>query len=64
MAYHHDSSDSQRFEELTPRQIVARLDEYIVGQEAAKRAIAVPSATACAGCASPASYATRSSPRT
>ena len=41
MAYHHDSSDSQRFEELTPRQIVARLDEYIVGQDAAKRAIAV-----------------------
>jgi len=29
------------FEDLTPRQIVARLDEYIVGQDDAKRAIAV-----------------------
>lgn len=28
-------------EELTPRQIVARLDEYIVGQDDAKRAVAV-----------------------
>jgi len=27
--------------ELTPRQIVARLDEYIIGQEAAKKALAV-----------------------
>ena len=30
-----------RFEDLTPREIVARLSEYIVGQEDAKRAIAV-----------------------
>jgi ATP-dependent HslUV protease ATP-binding subunit HslU len=29
------------FEDLTPREIVARLDEYIVGQDDAKRAIAV-----------------------
>ena len=29
------------FEALTPRQIVARLDEYIVGQAEAKRAVAV-----------------------
>src|SRR3982751_3143320 len=28
-------------EELTPRQIVAELDRYIVGQSAAKRAVAV-----------------------
>src|SRR5690606_5454407 len=28
-------------EDLTPRQIVARLDEYIVGQDDAKRAVAV-----------------------
>src|SRR5437868_816947 len=28
-------------EELTPRQIVAELDRYIVGQDAAKRAVAV-----------------------
>src|ERR1041384_86282 len=32
-----------RFEELTPRQIVSRLDEYIVGQADAKRALAVAS---------------------
>ncbi len=29
------------FDELTPRQIVAELDKYIVGQAAAKRAVAV-----------------------
>src|ERR1700727_327270 len=28
-------------EELTPREIVAELDKYIVGQKAAKRAVAV-----------------------
>ena len=28
-------------EELPPRQIVAELDRYIVGQEAAKKAIAI-----------------------
>ncbi|MCI0402250.1 MAG: ATP-dependent protease ATPase subunit HslU [Acidobacteria bacterium] len=29
------------FDELTPRQIVAELDKYIVGQQAAKRAVAI-----------------------
>jgi len=29
------------FDELTPREIVAELDKYIVGQEAAKRAVAI-----------------------
>jgi ATP-dependent HslUV protease ATP-binding subunit HslU len=32
---------ASRFENLTPREIVRRLDEYIVGQDAAKRAVAV-----------------------
>ncbi len=32
---------SNRFEDLTPKEIVLRLNEYIVGQMAAKRAIAV-----------------------
>src|SRR5688500_14485132 len=31
----------RRMEQLTPRQIVAELDRYIVGQAAAKRAVAV-----------------------
>src|SRR5688572_767384 len=30
-----------KIEELTPRQIVAELDRYIVGQQAAKRAVAI-----------------------
>ncbi len=29
------------FDELTPRQIVAELDKYIIGQDAAKRAVAI-----------------------
>ena len=29
------------FDELTPREIVVELDKYIVGQNAAKRAVAV-----------------------
>ena len=29
------------FDELTPRQIVVELDKYIVGQNAAKRAVAI-----------------------
>jgi ATP-dependent HslUV protease ATP-binding subunit HslU len=38
-----ERSSAQRsgFEDLTPREIVARLDEYIVGQAEAKRAVAV-----------------------
>ena len=28
-------------EELTPREIVAELDKYVVGQKAAKRAVAI-----------------------
>ena len=28
-------------EDMTPRQIVAELDKYIVGQKAAKRAVAI-----------------------
>src|ERR671917_637952 len=35
-------SEAQPFsEELTPRQIVAELDKYIVGQDAAKKAVAI-----------------------
>ena len=29
------------WQELTPRQIVAELDKYIVGQERAKRSVAI-----------------------
>jgi ATP-dependent HslUV protease ATP-binding subunit HslU len=32
---------AQRIERLTPKQIVAELDKYIVGQKAAKRAVAI-----------------------
>jgi ATP-dependent HslUV protease ATP-binding subunit HslU len=35
------STLADQFENLTPTEIVARLDEYIVGQQAAKKAIAV-----------------------
>jgi ATP-dependent HslUV protease ATP-binding subunit HslU len=44
---HEDSSDDQRgskpvvHEELTPRQIVAELDKYVVAQDAAKKAVAI-----------------------
>ena len=49
MASYYPSSGTQAagpeplpsFDELTPREIVAELDKYIVGQEAAKRAVAV-----------------------
>src|SRR5205085_5889961 len=30
-----------RLDEMTPRQIVAELDKYVVGQHAAKRAVAI-----------------------
>jgi ATP-dependent HslUV protease ATP-binding subunit HslU len=32
---------SPHLEDLTPRQIVARLDKFVVGQNAAKRAVAI-----------------------
>src|SRR5438093_3729185 len=33
--------DQQRLDEMTPRQIVEELDKYVVGQHAAKRAVAI-----------------------
>lgn len=36
-----DQTNTLRLDELTPRQIVAELDRYVVGQSAAKRAVAV-----------------------
>src|SRR5215467_8984016 len=33
--------DQPRLDELTPRQIVSELDKYVVGQHAAKRAVAI-----------------------
>src|SRR5687767_11633909 len=36
-----NNSTKDRLESLTPRQIVAELDKYIIGQSAAKRAVAV-----------------------
>src|SRR5918912_2148135 len=33
--------EEARLDELTPRQIVAELDKYVVGQHAAKRAVAI-----------------------
>jgi ATP-dependent HslUV protease ATP-binding subunit HslU len=33
--------DAPRLDEMTPRQIVAELDKYVVGQHAAKRAVAI-----------------------
>ena len=35
------SAAKPKLDELTPRQIVAELDKYVVGQAAAKRAVAV-----------------------
>src|SRR2546423_10440401 len=34
-------SDAPRLDEMTPRQIVAELDKYVVGQHSAKRAVAI-----------------------
>ncbi|MEN3332937.1 MAG: ATP-dependent HslUV protease ATP-binding subunit HslU [Blastocatellia bacterium] len=34
-------SDAKKLDEMTPRQIVAELDKYVVGQHAAKRAVAI-----------------------
>ena len=36
-----DVEEEARLDELTPRQIVARLDKHVVGQQAAKRAVAI-----------------------
>ena len=36
-----ESPEEDTYESLTPRQIVAELDKYIVGQSAAKRAVAI-----------------------
>ncbi len=38
---HPEPQPEPAFDELTPRQIVAELDKYIVGQPAAKRAVAI-----------------------
>ena len=35
------AAEKRNLDELTPRQIVAELDKYVVGQSAAKRAVAV-----------------------
>jgi ATP-dependent HslUV protease ATP-binding subunit HslU len=35
------SADIKQIKELTPRQIVEELDEYVVGQDAAKKAVAI-----------------------
>src|ERR1041385_6423296 len=37
----HSISDRMSMEDLTPSQIVAELDKYIVGQKEAKRAVAI-----------------------
>ena len=36
-----DGAEPVWLDELTPRQIVAELDKYIVGQDAAKKAVAI-----------------------
>ena len=35
-------------DELTPREIVTELDKHVIGQNAAKRAVAIALAIACA----------------
>ncbi len=37
----HETSEADRLAELTPRQIVAELDKYVVGQHDAKRSVAI-----------------------
>ena len=37
------------FDKLTPKEIVAELDKYIIGQDKAKRTVARLSGTECAG---------------
>src|SRR3989442_11052459 len=36
-----ETKDQPRLDEMTPRQIVEELDKYVVGQNAAKRAVAI-----------------------
>ena len=36
-----ETADKRNLDDLTPRQIVAELDKYVVGQNAAKKAVAV-----------------------
>src|ERR671926_183286 len=36
-----ETTDTPKLDEMTPRQIVAELDKYVVGQHAAKRAVAI-----------------------
>ena len=36
-----ESKDSMWLDELTPRQIVTELDKYIVGQDDAKKSVAI-----------------------
>ena len=37
----HHKSQARGLDEMTPREIVAQLDKYVVGQQAAKRAVAI-----------------------
>ena len=41
VAHGEESQDAVWLDELTPRQIVAELDKYIVGQNDAKKAVAI-----------------------
>jgi ATP-dependent HslUV protease ATP-binding subunit HslU len=51
-------------ERLTPKEIVRELDKYIVGQRAAKRAVAIALRNRGAGSSSPPRCATRSRRKT
>ena len=44
---------------MTPREIVAELDRYIIGQDKAKKAVAIALGTGCAASACPRTCATR-----
>ena len=50
--------------ELTPREIVAELDKHIIGQKAAKKAVAIALRTVSAGASCLPPWPTRSHPRT
>ena len=51
-------------DEMTPREIVAELDKYVVGQGAAKRAVAIALRTGCGGRSWRRSWPKTSCPRT